>query len=160
MCDEEGDRILCELTDRGSYSCSFPRTGPKKIHYSVMNASNTADNAESDKCVCCHLSTGAKQGPRVCVYMHMHHERRCSCGLQWLFYVTSQTNLIEVLMAFSAHFDHKTWKETEQSTDRKTVTMRPVDCIMCMCFQRPLISRISTCELCKYTILFKSLRTF
>lgn len=68
VCDEEGDRILCELTDRGSYSCPFPRTGPKNISYSVNNTSNTADNTESDKCARCHLSIGAKQGP--CVRLH------------------------------------------------------------------------------------------
>jgi len=54
-------------------------------------------------------------------------------------------------MAFSAHFDHKICKETEQRTDRKTVTMRPVDRV-CLCFERLLILSISTFELCKYCI--------
>lgn len=79
-------------------------------------------------------------------HTHTHHEQCWCCGLQWLFYVTSQTNLIEVLMAFSAHFDHKICKETEQRTDRKTVTMRPVDCV-CLWFERLLILSISTFEL-------------
>jgi len=69
--DEEGDRILCELADRGSYSCPFPQTGPKNIRMGVKNAGNTADNAESDKCVCCHLSEEAQQGPHVCIHVYM-----------------------------------------------------------------------------------------
>lgn len=56
-------------------------------------------------------------------------------------------------MAFSAHFDHKICKETEQSTDRKTVTMWPVDCVGLRFEGLFIFLSISTFELCKYSVL-------